>query len=680
MNKFLFELGTEEIPADMIADGLRQLSEGLQKVLQEQQLAFDRILAYSSPRRLAVLAEGLPERQPDREEITMGPPAKVAFDAAERPTPAAHGFAKKIGVEVDRLEVHETERGPYVVARQTHPGQPAPQVLAAALPDVIASISWPKTMYWRESRYRFIRPLRWLVALWNSDVVTFDFEGVSSDRYTQGHRFLGNRKAEVPDAGSYVSTLRGEFVLVDLQERREKISRELSECTPDGLQVLEDARLRELVAFLNEYPTVLRGGFDPRFLDIPQEVLITVMRHHQKYFAVVDSNHQLQPWFLTVLNTSGDNEGEIQKGHERVLKARLEDAAFFWENDRAKSLEDRVASLAGVMFQKDLGSYLDKTERLRAICKQLSDDPDMDEAARLCKADLTTEMVFEMSELQGVMGGLYARDEGQKETVWRAIYEHYQPVSLDDPPPSSRLGALLSLADRVDTIVGCFNVGIRPTSSSDPFALRRQAQGAVKILLDQKLELSLSELVDLAAAGFESVSPEAKAEALEFLRRRVRFILQERGASYDVLNAIFAVGADRVFEAAQRASALEEIRREPDFEALAVAFKRIRNILTKESEGLPEVRREVLSEKAEIELHEQYLELRPRVESWVQAHDFAGALRALAGLRGAVDEFFDRVMVLTEDREVRLNRLRLLQDLSQMFLRIADISEIVRSE
>lgn len=680
MNKFLFELGTEEIPAGMIADGLNRLVAGVRQSLEEARVAFDGIHGYSSPRRLSVVVDGLPERQPDREEITQGPPRRVAFDEDGNPTQAAHGFARKMSLEVDRLEVQETERGDYVVARRVRPGRPVKRLLGDALPGVIQSISWPKTMYWRETKFRFIRPLRWFVALWNAEILSFEFEGLRSDRYTRGHRFLGNTGCPVVEVDRYVSTLREQYVLVDLEERREKIARELKSCTPDGLHALEDAQLEELVLYLNEYPSVLLGSFEERFLEIPQQVLITVMRHHQKYFAVVDGRGRLQPWFLTVLNTAADTRGKIRKGHERVLKARLEDAAFFWESDRRRPLEDRVPELADVVFQKNLGSYFEKTERIRALCSQFSDDPALDQAARLCKADLTTEMVFEMPELQGIMGGLYAREEGKPEKIWKSIYEHYQPVSLEDSVPGSRLGALLSLADRLDTIVGCFALGIRPTSSSDPLGLRRQAQGAVKILLEHRLDLALSELVELAARGFGDVKATDCEEALEFLRRRLHFILQEQGFSYDVLNAVFKVGADRAADTRRRARALAEIRSEPDLEALAVAFKRIRNILTGELDELPPLRPELLEEESEIALHQAYLSVAGPVEEALQAGDFGAALRTLATLRTPVDRFFDDVMVLVEDADLRRNRLRLLTDLSELFLRIADISEIVRND
>ncbi len=678
MNKFLFELGTEEIPADMIAGGLEQLSRGLRAVLEENGVEVGAVSEFSSPRRLAVLIEGLPERQEDREETVQGPPRSIAFDDQDQPTAAARGFAGKVGVAVQELEVAETDRGEYLVARRTVEGLPVPDLLARALPAVVGGISWPKTMVWTESRFRFIRPLRWLLALWNGEVLDFELEGVHSGRSTHGHRFLGGGgPVEVAHPDGYVEALRQHFVLVDLEERRAKIARELQQQTPEGSSVLPDPDLERTVAFLNEFPTVLRGGFQERFLEIPREVLVTVMRHHQKYFALVDAEGRLQPWFLTVLNTEADAKGNIRKGHERVLEARLEDAAFFWNTDRQKPLAERVEALAEVMFQKELGSYLQKTERIRAICAGLADDPRLDEAARLCKADLTCDMVFEMPELQGIMGGLYARAEGLPEPVWKAIYEHYRPLAFEDDPPQTRAGALLSLADRADTVVGCFSAGIRPTSSSDPFGLRRQAQGAVQILLEHRLEVSLGRLLELAARGFEGVGPDVLEQVREIFEGRVRYVLREKGFDYDVLNAVFAAGVDNVYQASRRCEALQGIRGEADFEALAVAFKRMRNILTKETDELPPLREDLLAEKAESNLYQAFSRLQPGVDEDLEAGNYAEVLRALAGLRAPVDRFFDDVMVLTEEADLRRNRLRLLTDLSALFLQVADISEVV---
>ncbi len=682
MNKFLFELGTEEIPADMIAPGQEQLTAGLERVLRDGKVAFASLRGYNSPRRLAVIVEWLPERQPDREELALGPPRSIALDGSGAPTQAGEGFARKMGVEAAELEVVETERGAYVGFRRRIPGKPVDQLLREELPQVIGGVSWPRNMYWRESRFRYIRPLRWFVALWNSTPLEFEFEGVVAGRTSRGHRFLGESSVSIGEPGEYVSALRDNFVLVDLRERTGKIAAEMERAVPDGLRISPDPGLLQLVAYLNEYPSVLAGSFDPRFLEIPQEVLITVMRLHQKYFALVDGDGNLQPGFLTVINTAGDATGKIRQGHERVLKARLEDAAFFWRSDQEKRLKDRIESLDKVLFQKDLGSYLEKTKRIQAICARLGGGPDLQEAAALCKTDLTTEMVFEMTELQGVMGGLYARREGYPEAVWRAIYEHYKPQSLEEESPSSRNGALLSLSDKLDTLVGCFGIGIVPSGSSDPFALRRQAQGLVRVLLDHGLDFRLPELVEIAMENHNFARPaaEIRAETLDFLDQRIRHIWHEKGISYDVVNAVAAVGLDPVADGFARAEALMKIKEDPDFEALAIAFKRIRNILGKQSQPDGVACAEDMEDESEKALFREFRALKPEIETGLDRSDYFGALKRMATLRAAVDRFFDDVMVLCEDRRLRLNRLRLLGEISTLFLRVADISEIVKRE
>ncbi|MCZ6878261.1 MAG: glycine--tRNA ligase subunit beta [Acidobacteria bacterium] len=681
-NKFLFELGLEEIPADMISPALEQMCRSCEELLEGASLPFEAMQSFASPRRLALLLEGLPDRQPEREEVVLGPSQSVAYDQENKPTRAVEGFARKGGLAVVDLEMVETERGPYVGYRKKIPGKLLAEVLQEILPQVVTSISWPKNMYWRESRFRFIRPLRWCLALLNDQVLPLEFEGIRAGNVTRGHRFLGQPEIQLSEIDDYLEKLRKNYVLADVEERRVKITREIEGVLPEGLQILPDSHLMETVVHLNEYPTVICGSFSQAFLELPQEVLITVMRHHQKYFSVVNEAEEIQPYFLTVINTSGDPEGTIQKGHEKVLKARLEDAAFFWKADRKKRLEERVEALDNVLFQEKLGTYGAKTERLQRLCGELSEDPHLKTAARLCKTDLLSEMVREFPELQGVMGGVYAREEGYPEEVWKAIYEHYEPVSLEDASPSTELGAFLSIADKLDTIVGCFAIGIVPTGSSDPFALRRQAQALVKVLFDRRMDHSLRYLVELTQKNFpaETQSQEVCEAVLDFLRRRVRFIFKEKGISYDVLNAVLAVEIHGVYDAYQRAESLSGIRGEEDFEALAIAFKRTKNILANQPIEVSEVNTESLIEPEERTLFRAYSEIRPKVDDNLKVGDYVSALRQIAGLRKSVDPFFDKVLVMAEDEKLRRNRLRLLHDISQLFLRIADISEIVKED
>ena len=679
MNKFLFELGTEEIPAKMIEPALNQLESGFRKLLSESSVQAHAIHLYSSPRRLALLAEDLPHTQPDQQSTIIGPPERVARGHNGELTRAGEGFARQHGIPSDQLEMIETDKGRYLGFRQVNPGSPLPAVLASGLGMVIAQIAWPRNMYWRESRFRFVRPIRWLVALWNTEIVDFEFEGIRSNRFSSGHRLLGAPEVDIPSPDRYVELLRENFVLVDAGQRRAKIAQELAALTPGGFTVLDDPELLELTCFLNEHPAAVLGRFESSFLKLPREILVTVMRHHQKYFAVIGDSEELQPFFVTVTNAAGDPDGRIRIGHERVLRARLEDAVFFWESDRKTKLEKRVESLARVTFQQKLGSYLDKARRLQEICRRLSpDNQTLYQAALLCKTDLTTATVFEISELQGVMGGLYAREEGYPEDIWKAIYEHYQPISLDDSSPTTRNGALLSIADRLDTIAGCFSIGIRPRGSSDPFGLRRQAQGLIKILLDHGVDWEVDDLLDFACVGLEADSVELRSEIKVFLGKRLRRILEGQGIEYDVVNAIMEAGMGSIVGAHRRARALQEIREEPEFEALAVAFKRIRNILsTREAEdgGVDE---SLLVESAEQNLFSAFSDLQSHLAGPLASGEFRDVLARMAALGGPVDRFFDEVMVLTEDQQLRHNRLRLLHQISEMFLQVADISQIVR--
>lgn len=663
----------------MIEPALAQMSQSCKALLGEHHLDYQRVRTFSSPRRLALLVEGVSDGQSDREEVVMGPSISVAFDDSDNPTKAAEGFARKYTVSVEDLEILDTDKGSYLAYRHNVLGKTTVEVIPKILTEILNSISWPKNMYWRKSGFRFIRPLRWFVVLWNEEFISFEFEGVQSGRTTRGHRFLASEPVVLSNVDEYVEKMRQSFVLVDADERRRKIEHEVVQQTPPNLQVLPDPALMDMVVHLNEYPSVICGHFSENFLELPQEVLVTVMRHHQKYFSLTDEVGDIQAHFLTVLNTDADPDGRIRKGHETVLKARLEDAAFFWKSDRKKSLVEREEDLDQVLFQEQLGTYQDKSARVCQLCAAMQEDPCLQEAARLCKVDLTTEMVREFTELQGVMGGVYAREDGCAEEVWRAIYEHYKPVSLEDASPQTPLGAVLSLADKLDSVVGCFSVGIVPKGSSDPFALRRQAQGLVKVLFDHEMNYLLPDLVELAQKPFSvKNAPEVRDRILHFLTGRIRRIFQDKGLSYDVLNAVLAVDSGTVGHAYQRAKSLDKIKSEEDFEALAIAYKRIKNILTKQPVELSSISDKYLEEPEERNLYATFVEIRPKILENLENHSYTAALRQMASLRDTVDRFFDKVLVLTDEDHLRQNRLRLLSEISQLFLKVADISEIVQ--
>ncbi len=678
----LVEVGTEEIPDWMIPPALDQLRDSFHKLLEEQRLADEqvRVTVDATPRRLVLRAENLAERQPDSEQWVLGPPVAAAFRDGH-PTAAAEGFARKMGLPVSALEIRQTPRGDYLGCRQNIQGRPTREILAAALPDLILGIHFPKTMYWTgKGGPRFIRPIRWVVALLAEDVIEFELAGVRSGDRSRGHRFLGAPGISVRP-WNYDEMLRGNYVLVSAAERRERIkslAAALLEGT--GLRIREDRRLLETLVYLTEYPTPILGSFDSEYLTLPEEVLVTVMRHHQKYFSVEDAEGRLAPHFIAVMNTASDPEGLVRQGHERVLRARFNDARFFWDVDQQRPLADRVPALAHVTYQAKLGTYLDKAQRMvrlaRRLARMLKTHPaPVERAALLAKCDLTTEMVKEFPELQGIVGGLYAQRQGEPEEVWRAIYEHYRPESMEDAIPGTLTGRLVSLADKLDALTGCFRLGLVPSGSRDPFALRRAAQGVVRILIEGRLPLPLKSLL-------------GKDQTLiDFFEDRLRYYFREvRGFRYDEVNAALAAGWDDLTDLESRLVALAAVRPTANFEPLAASFKRIKNILRQAgvSPAAPArasaVQQSLLEPGPETELYAAFQRLRARVKRLRRARDYQGALEAIASLRPAVDCFFDRVLVNAPDEQVRRNRLTLLNELLGEFSSLADFSEIVTTE
>ncbi|MGE5489051.1 MAG: glycine--tRNA ligase subunit beta [bacterium] len=673
---FLLEIGTEEIPDWMIEPALADLKQRFETLLAASQLADGAsVRADATPRRLVLRADAIAERQPDTEELVSGPPKAAAFKDGQ-PTGAAIGFARKFGAEVSALETIETPRGEYVAFRRKVEGRTALDILAEALPELILKTPWPKTMYWAgKNGPRFIRPIRWLVALLGESVVPFEIAGVRSGRESSGHRQLGAARFPVGTA-DYEARLRENGVILTAAERRSMIETGIARILAGKpLRVKQDAALVEMLANITEQPAPILGGFDAEYLKLPEEVLITVMRHHQKYFAVEDEQGRLAPHFIAVMNTSGDPEGLVRHGNERVLRARFNDARFFWSVDLKKPLADRVADLAHVTFQAKLGSYLEKTKRNVRLAKKLArmarvDEAAVERAALLAKCDLTTDMVKELTELQGIMGGLYAREQGEPEPVWRAIYDQYKPESMDDAIPSTPEGRIVALADKLDTLQGCFRVGLIPSGSKDPFALRRAAQGVVKILVEGGLALPVDKLLG------------GDAQLSEFFLDRVRYYFREiRGYKYDEVNAVLAAGCGDLTDVDSRLAAIAQVRTTADFEPLAASFKRIKNILRQaEFEGGGEVDAALLEAGPEAELYAAFAKLRRRVNGLRRKKDYRPALEAIASIRPQVDAFFDKVLVNAPDPVVRRNRLTMLHKLLSEFSAIADFSEIVTTQ
>ncbi len=692
----------------MIDAASLELRERVQKLLQREQLqSGGAIVSFDTPRRLAILAPGIPSQQPDTEEQVTGPAVKVAFNNGQ-PTPAAHAFAKKVDLDLSKIDRVNTPKGEYLTAVVRKKGRRADEILAELLPKEISSIYWPKSMYWRSKGERFIRPVRWLVAMLDEQVVPLEFAGIRAGSESRGHRTLG-KAVRIRRPADYEPSLENVAVVAKRETREHRIRKALDAATRTvtGARWREDKDLLDTVVNLTEWPSVIVGGFDPEFLDLPEEVLVTVMRDHQKYFAVEDSSVRLLPHFLAVLNTGAESADVIRHGHERVLRARFNDARFFWQTDQKIPLRERVPMLKQVTFQKDLGSYYDKTIRTQRLASHVSGvlkdagvpirPGVLHKAALLAKADLTTELVKEFTELQGIVGGLYARvqtldhdmAEDVRQLIADAIYEHYKPVSMEDSVPRTLEGAVLSIADKADSIAGMFALGLQPTGSKDPFALRRQANGIVKTIAEKKLAMSLSDLMADARAGYSQGPAEKKFTNADFagsvrgfFRERLEFYMRDaRGFAYDVVNAVLAAGFDDVVDAVARAEAVTVVRSSPDFASISVAFKRMKNILRQAHEAgsapAGSFHAGSLQEPAEVNLAELLPRTAESVRKLRAEGNYAQALIEISRLRPAVDTFFDKVMVMVEDERLRANRLALLQTLLKEFSTIADFSEIV---
>jgi glycyl-tRNA synthetase beta chain len=700
MADFLLEIGLDEIPARMIAGAEAELGKRVSDLLTRERLldANGRVTTYSTPRRLAVLVENVLPSQADTEDKLTGPSWKIAFkDGA--PTAAAEAFAKKAGVPVADLEKVTNAKGEYVGATVKRLGRAASELLAAELPKEVLALYWAKNMYWRVGKpERFVRPVRWVVALLDCAVVPVEIAGITAGNASRGHRVLHGHEAVIVDSPkSYVETLRGAHVVVNVAERRHTIRKALDKVTRnvEGARWREDEALIETVVHLTEWPTVVMGGFEAEYLALPEEVLVTVMRDHQKYFAVESADGKLAPHFLAVLNIEVDEEGRanIVRGNERVLRARFKDAQFFWDFDQKIPLVERGESLKNVTFFRppkgEPWSYYWKMEENLKVIYHLAlklnsdyvkffDMYSVNTAAKLAKTDLTTELVKEFTELQGIIGGLYADAQGLPAAVGAAIYDQYKPSSMEDAIPRTRDGQLLGLADRIQTIVAMFGIGLAPTGSKDPFALRRAANGIVKIVAESdELPMKLSDVV--AAASPVGANSD---QVLAFLRERLSFYLKDfKGFSYDVVNAVLAAGADDVRDAIARAEALTAVRGSEDFAAISAAFKRIKNILRQAEEkgfSVGSAKDVTLSAEAQ-QLSDAAAALAPEVAKLREERNYSQALASIATLRPVVDAFFDKVMVLDPDESVRGANLALIASVLSGFSGIADFSEIVTS-
>jgi len=707
MANFLLEIGTEEIPARMIASAAEELAKRVRDLLAHEHLVeAAAVESFSTPRRIAVLARGVAEAQPDVSEQVLGPSLKVAFRDGQ-PTPAAHAFAKRVNLELNALEKVSTPKGEYLAAKLLRKGRDASALLAELLPKEVGSIYWAKNMYWRgKSAERFVRPVRWIVALLDGKVVPVEFGGITAGNKSRGHRILSQGDIVLGAEDEYADQLKNACVIPHPREREAIIRQALDAATRTvpGARWREDKELLATVVNLTEYPSVILGNFEPEYLSLPEEVLVTVMRDHQKYFAVEDANGKLAPHFLAVLNTSSDADGLIRHGNERVLRARFNDARFFWQTDQKIRLRERVELLKSVTFQKDLGSYFDKAIRTQHLASLVAESVReqgitvrpgiIHKAALLAKADLTTELVKEFTELQGIIGGLYARAQAEaldmNPFVGDVIYDHYKPESMEDAVPRTLESAVLSISDKADSIAGMFALGMQPTGSKDPFALRRAANGIVRILAEHKLPLSLSRITADALLQYRGSEAEKKftgaasyrEEVAAFFRERLEFYLRDvKGYAYDVVNAVLASGADHVPDAILRAEAVAKVRGSDAFTAISSAFKRSKNVLRQAAEKgflVPDTLENLtISDDEDVRLKTAMFEVLHPFREYTNQGRYDDALNEMAKLRNAIDYYFDHVMVMVDDEKTRSVRLALLNTMSRQFSRIADFSEIV---
>ena len=683
--EFLIELLTEELPAAHIRSALGQLEAGFRKELAAARIEIVSLRTLATPRRL-VVAGDFAAGQEDREEVVTGPPLAIAKGLDGALTPAGKGFARSQGVDESLLEAIRTPRGEYLGFKRKAKGTPGAEILKDAVPRILGGLSFPKMMRWAEGPFRFSRPIHGLLCVFGGTPVETSFEGFKATDETVGHRIASPGAIKARSFAEYTAELEKSFVVVDPEARKKTILTQIEDAlAPLKAKIYPDPELLDDLTLNVEHPLVVFGSFPEAYLSLPLEVLSTAMREGQKLFSVVRDKKQL-PYFLGVADAIADGKGLIRKGNERVLRARLEDARFFWDQDRKVPLKERAAGLKNVVFQEKLGSYEDKAQRLKKIVSYLCDKlkaaevkAETIEAAGLCKADLLTEMVKEFSGLQGRMGGLYAKQEGLPAAVHQAIYEHYQPSSLEDASPSSLAGALLSIADKMDSIVGVLGVGIQVSGSSDPFGLRRNAHGVCKVILDRKLRFSFPLLLDRVLAVYgELLTVErgsVKASCLEFFGGRLRFMLEKRGFRYDLVGAALGPGLDQVYDALPRVEALDTLKSSPQFEPFILMAKRINNIL----KGLPaaKVNPDIFVEKEERDLYSTFSIIRDNAQPMIVRGDFVRAQGITFKIQPVLNTFFDKVLVMAEEKKVRQNRLGLLQSINRMLLGIADYSQVV---
>ena len=679
----LFELGCEELPPKSLKTLRDALKTDVEARLNTAGFAFDRIDAYAAPRRLALLIHGIDAEQPDRVEEKRGPAAMSAFDANGQPTKALQGFMRGAGISVADLERIDTPKGEWLVYRKTIQGQSLDSVLPTILKEALDALPIAKRMRTAASRTEFVRPVQWVLLMKDSAVIDATILDFKAGNQTYGHRFHAPQAITLHHANDYLSSLQAGYVVADFDARQAIISAQVKKLADDvNAQAIVPPALLDEVTALVEWPVALRATFEERFLAVPQEALISTMQDNQKYFCLVDANGKLQPYFITVSNIESKDPQQIIEGNEKVVRPRLSDAEFFFMQDQKQPLASRQEKLANMVFQAQLGTLWDKSERIATLAAQIAKLTDGDEvsakqAALLAKCDLTSELVGEFPELQGIAGTYYAKLEGLTSEVANAIAEQYLPRFAGDKLPQTRTGVALALADRLDTLVGIFGIGQAPTGNKDPFSLRRAAIGILRLMIETKITLSLAELIQLAAQGYGDKLKDihkAQGDSLQFVQGRYRAMYEDQGLSIDVIQAVQALDPASPLDFDSRVKAVSHFKTLPEAKALAAANKRVANILAKESNVSGEVDANLLTEQAEKDLYQALQAITPVVTPLLQARDYTPALTELAALRAPIDAFFDGVMVMADDANIRQNRLGLLAQLRALFTSVADIS------
>jgi glycyl-tRNA synthetase beta chain len=689
MSTLLFEIGTEEIPARFMEASLKQLQALAIDRLEKIRLPYDSLKVYGTPRRLALQVLNIANKQEDLKKEVKGPAKKAAFDADGQPTKAALGFAKSQGVSIENLVLKENDNGAYMYAMVEETGKPAETILPELLLELINALNFPKPMRWGSEELRFARPIRWIVALLDREIIPLSIANVNSGRTTRGHRFLAKEDIILYHADEYKKKLRDAYCMVDQEKRKEAIWWQIEALANKvGGEVKEDATLLNEVNFLVEYPTALCGTFPKEYLQLPQEVLITPMREHQRYFPVFNQFGKLMNKFITVRNGNNDHIENVIAGNEKVLIARLDDAAFFFAEDRKIPLENRLEKLKKVVFQEALGTVYEKTERVTCLATFIANELKWDEAvtnqvattAHLAKADLASHMVYEFPELQGIMGAYYASYEGYPEAICQGIKEHYQPRFAGDEIAKSLPGIAVGIADKIDTIVGCFSIGLIPTGSQDPYALRRQALGICHTVVEHHLDISLKRILNKACDLYDKVlKSEQKEKTIQqifpFFMQRVENIMGDKGIRYDIVNSVMQIEQDDIADILDRAEALSAFSKDEHFIALATAFTRAGN-LTKNSEICQVIEGNFVDDVERV-LYQKLIDVRLQVDTALNQKNYIKALREISTLRGPVDQFFSEVMIMVEDLKIKNNRIGLLQSVVREALKIADLAQIV---